>query len=269
MRKSSISAVVVAASALAGPALAQTIIDTYPYWDNNITNGWARMAQSFIAPTDNVLETYTFGFDGSNVNIQVDVYEWDETVGEVGPSLYSTQVVGNPGDITLSNINLALNSGTRYALVFDFQGYSGPSIHYMLNDTGNPGGDASWWNGSWQYLNSGWNTKFRAEFSGGGRFTIRLSGSCPGPKTLSWSGAGSGQMGILIANGQGNYTIPVGPCSGTQLGLGSAGLTLYIIIGTQGGAGQVSQTVGTPACGKWVQCIKTNDCSTSNATGPI
>ncbi len=104
----------------------------------------------------------------------------------------------------------------------------------------------------------------------GGGFFIRLSGECPGQKTLSWSGAGSGQMGIILGNGPGNYTIPGGPCSGTQLGLsGPGGLQLYNIIGTNGGQGQVTATVGTGACGKWVQCIKTNDCSTSNAAGPI
>ncbi|MGH9895067.1 MAG: hypothetical protein ACREA0_24405 [bacterium] len=104
----------------------------------------------------------------------------------------------------------------------------------------------------------------------GGGFIIRLTGQCPGPKTLSWSGAGSGQMGIIIGNGPGNFTLPSGPCAGTQLGLsGPSGLSLYNVIGTQGGQGQVTTTVGTQACGKWIQCIKTNDCSTSNAAGPI
>ncbi len=269
MRISSLGAVVVAASALGASASANTIIDTYPYWDNNVTNGWSRVAQSFVAPNDNVLDNYKFGFDGSNVTIQVDIHAWDNNTGPTGPSLWSTQVVGNVGDVTLSNINLALTPGAVYALVFDFQGYSGPSIHWMLNNTGNPGGHASWWSGSWQYLNSGWSTKFRAEFSGTG-FNIRLSGQCPGQKTLSWSGAGSGQMGIIIGNGPGNFTIPGGPCQGTQLGLtGPGGLQLYNIIGTMGGQGQVTGTVGTAACGKWIQCIKTSNCATSNATGPI
>jgi len=107
-------------------------------------------------------------------------------------------------------------------------------------------------------------------YGNAGGFFISLTGSCPGQKTLSWSGAGSGQMGILVGSGPGNYTLPSGPCSGTTLGLsGPGGLSLYNIIGTQGGSGQVSTTVGTPACGKWIQCIKTNDCSTSNAVGPI
>ncbi len=104
----------------------------------------------------------------------------------------------------------------------------------------------------------------------GGGVIIRLTGQCPGQKTLSWSGAGPGQMGIILGNGPGNFVIPGGPCQGTQLGLsGPGGLQLYNIIGTMGGQGQVTATVGTAACGKWIQCIKTNDCTTSNATGPI
>jgi hypothetical protein len=107
------------------------------------------------------------------------------------------------------------------------------------------------------------------ELSGNaGGFNIRLSGSCPGQQTLSWNGAGSGQMGIVVGNSQGNTTIPFGPCQGTQLGI-SGGLILYNVIGTQGGSGQVSQTVGTQACGKFVQCINTGTCDTSNVAGPI
>ena len=103
---------------------------------------------------------------------------------------------------------------------------------------------------------------------GGGGFAITLSGPCPGSKTLSWTGAGSGQMGIVIGNAQGNTTIPFGPCQGTVLGIRGS-LLLYNVIGTQGGAGQVSGTVGGNACGKFVQCINTGTCNTSNVAGPI
>ncbi len=101
-----------------------------------------------------------------------------------------------------------------------------------------------------------------------GGFLISLSGPCPGQKTLSWSGAGAGQMGIVIGNSLGAFNIPSGPCQGTQLGI-QGNLMLYNIIGTQGGQGQVSANVGNAACGKYIQCIKTDDCSTSNAAGPI
>jgi len=99
-------------------------------------------------------------------------------------------------------------------------------------------------------------------------FTIALAGPCPGQKTLSWTGAGSGQMGIVVGNSQGSTTIPFGPCQGTVLGI-QGGLLLYNVIGTQGGAGQVSGTVGGGACDKLVQCINTGSCDTSNVAGPI
>jgi len=115
-------------------------------------------------------------------------------------------------------------------------------------------------------LNMTWRGYLIPELLGG--FIISLTGPCPGQKTLAWNGAGSGQMGIVVGNSQGNTNIPNGPCQGTQLGI-SGGLILYNVIGTQGGSGQVSTTVGTPACGKFVQCINTGTCETSNVAGPI
>jgi hypothetical protein len=113
-----------------------------------------------------------------------------------------------------------------------------------------------------------WDVSYGLDCGGGGGFDITLSGPCPGQKTLSWTGAGSGQMGIIIGNSTGSTTIPTGPCQGTVLGI-QGGITLYNIIGTQGGQGQVSAQVGGGACGKFVQCIKTNDCSLSDVAGPI
>lgn len=114
-----------------------------------------------------------------------------------------------------------------------------------------------------------WDVSYGLVCGEGGGFEISLSGDCPGQKTLAWTGAGPGQMGIVIANETGSFTIPGGPCEGTQLGLGSAGLQLYNVIGTQGGTGEVNANVGQGACGKYVQCVKTDDCQTSNVVGPI
>jgi len=113
-----------------------------------------------------------------------------------------------------------------------------------------------------------WDVSYGLVCGGGGGFAISLSGPCPGSKTLSWTGAGSGQMGIVVGNSQGSTTIPFGPCQGTVLGI-QGGLLLYNVIGTQGGAGQVTGTVGGGACGKLVQCINTGSCDTSNVAGPI
>lgn len=163
--------------------------------------------------------------------------------------------------LTYSNGNLSAwdASGTRVGnTVLTGAGTSFDS-HFSL----------SWANGMiWiiDIANGTWRGYRIPELLGG--FLISLSGPCPGQKTLSWSGAGAGQMGIVIGNSLGAFNIPSGPCQGTQLGI-QGNLMLYNIIGTQGGQGQVSANVGNAACGKYIQCIKTDDCSTSNAAGPI
>lgn len=120
--------------------------------------------KSFIAPADNVLDNYMFGFDAAGVNITFTIVPWDETSGPTGGPLYTDNFVSVAGDNFVSVIGLALTPGNMYAAIVDMNGYTGTSVHFMLNVTGNPTGDASWFNGTWQFLNSGWSTKFRAEF---------------------------------------------------------------------------------------------------------
>lgn len=100
-------------------------------------------------------------------------------------------------------------------------------------------------------------------------FPISLGGPCPGWKSLDWSGAGAGNMAVLVSNGPGNTVIPGGPCVGTALGLSSSGLRLVDIISTQGGSGRHLYITNPAHCGKFIQCIKTDTCDTSNVAGPI
>ncbi len=105
------------------------------------------------------------------------------------------------------------------------------------------------------------------EYSGGGAF-LRISGTCPGRVTVSWSGATpSRPMGIVFASSTGNFTIPGGLCGGTQLGLSSNGLQL-VYTGNTGsnGSGQVSSNAGTPACRKYLQMVIADGspCNTTN-----
>lgn len=191
------------------------------------------------------------------------------------------QIDYNPS-VTAMGIDARAYIGYGYSgsmTVYDLNNAVVGTINFTLNNGGSENVFVGWeWTagisrvvldgGAWSWSpvvdNHGYGR------SGGGGFAIRLTGQCPGQKTLAWSGAGSGQMGIIIGNGPGNFTLPGGACAGTQLGLsGPGGLSLYNVIGTQGGSGQVTATVGTGACGKWIQCIKTNNCATSNATGPI
>lgn len=154
---------------LATPALATTVIDTYPSWDGNVTVGWLATAQTFTAPADNVLLNYKFAVAprSGNGNVNFSIYNWGG--GPVGVPLYSAVLpwttVG--GDVLVSGINLALTTGNLYGADIDLLGYSGASVHFTGN---NPygGGGGWWWDGSswFNYTFDGLDHKFRAEFEG-------------------------------------------------------------------------------------------------------
>ncbi len=97
--------------------------------------------------------------------------------------------------------------------------------------------------------------------------TLRLGGQCPGIINVAWSNATpSRQMGILYARTTGSYAIPVGPCAGTTLGLGTNQLQVVNTIGTGNGSGNVNGRAGSGACGGYIQLVVVdgNPCATSN-----
>jgi len=120
----------------------------------------------------------------------------------------------------------------------------------------------------WQNLKGAgtWDVSYGLECASG--FQISLAGTCPGRKTLSWTGAGSGQMGVVFGNRQGSFTIPSGRCQGTQLGI-QENVTLFNIISTRGGSGEINTILGLSSCGMFVQCINAGTCATSNVAGPL
>lgn len=265
------SIIAVSCAVCATPSFADRTIDTYPFWDGNITDGWNAVAQSFVVDSNNVLRDYKFGYERSGIPIQFDIFAWDETIGPVGNSLYSTSFTSVAGDNLVNNINLTLSSGSMYAAIVDTGNQVGQGVHWMTNVDGNPEGDASWFNGTWQFFNSGWSTKFMANFTGGGNeytLSVNMPNGCPGPITLNWSGAGSGQHGLVIGNQLGSFTIPPSqPCGGTVLGI--AGSVMLVdppgIFSTQGGTGSINGNIqSNVVCGRYLQLVKGGSCDTSN-----
>ncbi|GEM_PF-3576723 len=87
---------------------------------------------------------------------------------------------------------------------------------------------------------------------------LRVTGTCPGPITISWVGATpSRPMRILFSPTTGNCVVPNGPCAGTRLGLGPCGGVTVVWSGTTGGlgSGNLNATVGPAACLRWLQMI--------------
>ncbi len=96
---------------------------------------------------------------------------------------------------------------------------------------------------------------------------ISISGDCPGRVVVAWSNATANKpMAIVSAASAGGYVIPGGPCAGTTLGLSSSGLQVNYQGNTGSGAGQVGSSVGTGACGRYVQMVVVSGspCETSN-----
>ncbi len=145
------------------------VIDTYPFWDGNVTNGWTAIAQTFDAP-GSTLTDYQFGIDGNSAGgtLNISLYNWVAGTGQTGAALYSTSVAwpSSTGDIVLSGINVAVTNGSHYGMIVELGGSNALSVHYMGNVTGSPTGYGYWSgdNGStWSGI-PGLSTKFRATF---------------------------------------------------------------------------------------------------------
>jgi hypothetical protein len=152
---------------VAGPAHA-LIINTYPDFTGDITSGWRGTAQTITAPLENVLLNYRFAVAPRSEPgfLTFSVFAWGPS-GPSGPALYSSNVAWSTGgDVDITGINLALNTGSLYGMAVDLQGYGGQSVHYNANQASYTGGNG-WWtmdvSGNWNNF-SGLNHKFRAEF---------------------------------------------------------------------------------------------------------
>lgn len=147
------------------------IINTYPDWDGNVTLSYSKVAQSFLAPTDNLLASWQFTLapNAAATNLLFQIVPWNPLSGPSGAALFTRNVnwPAQGGDVLVANINLTLTPGSSYAALIDFNGYRGQSIFFEYNQNSYNHGNASWFGGinpNWVYLNSTYNTEFRAEF---------------------------------------------------------------------------------------------------------
>jgi len=148
--------------------LASTFIDTHISPTVSVTDNYTGIAQTFVAPADNVLESFTFGIAPRSVNgsLNFSIYEWSGQ-SPAGTALYSVAVDWPivTSDIHVSGINLILTTGGLYAAVIDLQGYNLNSVHYVESDLYAGG------NGFWTHDMTTWicipeyDLRFKAEFT--------------------------------------------------------------------------------------------------------
>jgi len=193
------------------------------------------------------------GIQGMAIDSQGRAYAWDIINGLATVNLLTgatADVSGLPG------------SGDIQCIAFDGNDdlYGGRNAFYSINL-----GD-----GAITTIGSGGYTDVRGlEFlGGGGGLRLRVDGACPGQITVSWSGATPGRpMAIVHANTTGSFVIPGGPCGGTQLGLGSAGIRVAYQGATgPNGSGDRSSRIGTGVCRHYLQMVVVSGspCETSN-----
>lgn len=171
----------VAAASLCVAATAATTYSNWDVWDGNVTTGWFAQAQRFPVPAgDNVLLNWQSQFDSSMTGMQVGFAITDIVSGVPGGTTYFTAnpTIDGTGTVTIASINLALVSGQDYAAVWDFNGYSGSSIHWISSNTA-PG------NGLWRDQSGAW-TEF-ADFDQ--RFIANFGVPAPGVAALLGLGA--------------------------------------------------------------------------------
>ena len=94
--------------------------------------------------------------------------------------------------------------------------------------------------------------------------TLAFSGSCPGPMTLTVSGASSnGDVAIGWSSNPGSSTVPGGACAGTAIDLQAPRLLTILTADAQGQA-SLNKDVGGGACGVRLQALDLSSCATSN-----
>ncbi len=212
-------------------------------------------------PSDSVLLT---SVNTTVQNIDTDTYQTVAIPGGQavnGRFFIGAWIAHNAGQFVAPMDQNSGNIIAGRAYVFgNYNGYGGSFNPNMPGDTLN--------NILYEMTSIGFPTNFcvRASSGGGGGYSLTVSGNCPGTVNVAWAGAQPNkQQGIVFAANTGSYTIPGGPCAGTQLGLGTQQLRLVNTVPTGNGSGNVNGNASSGACGGYLQLVTiSSPCETSN-----
>ncbi len=111
-----------------------------------------------------------------------------------------------------------------------------------------------------------WSTLIDDHEYGGSGPVLAVSGICPGPVTVSVTGATpGGSVAIGYSGSTGAFTIPSGfPCAGTVLGLGGTPMLVTILVADGTGAASGGGSLPASVCGGSIQAVDFGTCTTSN-----
>ncbi len=97
-----------------------------------------------------------------------------------------------------------------------------------------------------------------------GNLQISIVGTCPGSVSLDLQDATpDGKVGLVWGTAEGPFTVPPGPCAGTEIGLADPTL-LMVLTADLSGSVFLDRTVGGGACGLLLQALDVTTCEPSN-----
>lgn len=209
-------------------AKADTTYNTIPAWNGTSyilpfgSPNTATYGQTFVAPTDNVLTSFTFylsGAVGTSLDVEADVFAWSGSMtggsapqGATGPALYTSPsfVINGTGSFTPVTVitgGVDLTPGQNYIALFTISNPAdyGSSIGTMVWGDIYPGHVANDGGGGFNFYNNGSNyaalntTSWDDYFDGGDSAWEAQFTSVPEPGSLILTFMGLGMIGVLIA----------------------------------------------------------------------
>lgn len=168
--------------------------------------------------------------------------------------------------VDVSSANIALNAGDLW--VIEMHGSSndmGIQGQYNAPPATPPYPEELYLNGPGCFADCGWRIGFNTYMlTGPSGPQLAKSGSCPGPVTLSITGATPNGSVALVHGPAGSWTKPGGTCAGVTLAMNPPTLGGFVSMnGT--GAGALSFTAPAGACGLTVQGVDIATCTPTNA----
>jgi hypothetical protein len=108
-----------------------------------------------------------------------------------------------------------------------------------------------------------WNGTLYTDVAGPPGPSLALSGTCPGPVTLTASNCTAGGMVAMIYGAAGTFTQTGSPCTGLTVDIAAPTLGGLLVAD---GAGSAAVTFNAPAaaCGLTVQAVDVGTCTTTN-----
>jgi hypothetical protein len=153
--------------ALVGSAQA-LVIDTYPDWQGNITDGWQKAAQSFeVDSLSTTLQNLRFSMaPSSGASVKVQVFRFDAN-GPTGAALFERTVArpAGGGQIYISDVATQTFPAGTYGFVLDMLGQTTNTAYYNINQNSYNQGHSFFFDGTAWTSFPTYNLTFRAEFS--------------------------------------------------------------------------------------------------------